>query len=41
MVANRLPTGAVITIPISAAIAPFSYRAGLKFDASGRLVIVG
>lgn len=41
MVANKDNSGAVITIPASAAIAPFSYRASLKFDSLGRLVITG
>jgi hypothetical protein len=41
MVANRDNTGAVITVMSSTAISPFSYRAGLKFDSLGRLVIIG
>ena len=41
MVANRDNTGAVITVLSSAAIGPFSYRASLKFDSLGRLVITG
>lgn len=41
MVANENSTGAVITIPASAAIAPFFYRASLKLDSLGRLVITG
>lgn len=41
MVVNRDSTGAVITVPASGATSPFSYRASLKFDAQGRLVITG
>lgn len=41
MVVNRTSDGQVITVSAAAAIAPFSYRAGLKFDSLGRLVIVG
>jgi hypothetical protein len=41
MVANRLSTGEVITVPASLAVGPFTYRASLKFDSLGRLVIAG
>jgi hypothetical protein len=40
MVVNRNNTGAVITVASSGAVAPFSYIAGLKFDALGRLVVL-
>ena len=41
MVVNRTSDCSVIVVPASMAVAPFFYRASLKFDKLGRLVITG